>query len=124
MTAVEGNGRSTAPSDPTALRKEIAQTRADLGETVEALAAKVDVKARAHETVEHAKLRARATAQEAKDHAIELGRDFRQDPLGQLRALAERIRRSIRERPMPWAVAAGFVALAALVRARRYHGER
>jgi hypothetical protein len=37
---------STAP-DPQQLRAEIEQTRADLGETVQALAAKTDVKARA-----------------------------------------------------------------------------
>ncbi|MFI5889916.1 DUF3618 domain-containing protein [Actinoplanes sp. NPDC051513] len=37
---------STA-QDPQQLRAEIEQTRADLGETVEALAAKTDVKARA-----------------------------------------------------------------------------
>jgi hypothetical protein len=47
------------PTEPEALRKEIEQTRAELGETVEALAAKADVKARAHEAVDDAKQRAR-----------------------------------------------------------------
>lgn len=41
------------------LRAEIKQTRADLGETVQALAAKADVKARAKDQVEIAKVRAR-----------------------------------------------------------------
>ncbi|MFI5892755.1 DUF3618 domain-containing protein [Actinoplanes sp. NPDC051513] len=41
------------------LRAEIKQTRADLGETVQALAAKADVKARALDQVEVAKQRAR-----------------------------------------------------------------
>jgi uncharacterized protein DUF3618 len=41
------------------LRAEIKQTRADLGETVQALAAKADVKARAKDQVEVAKVRAR-----------------------------------------------------------------
>ena len=40
------------------LRAEIKQTRADLGETVQALAAKADVKARAKEQVEVARERA------------------------------------------------------------------
>ncbi len=35
------------PADPAVLRAEIARTRSDLGETVAALAAKTDVKARA-----------------------------------------------------------------------------
>jgi hypothetical protein len=41
------------------LRAEIKQTRADLGETVQALAAKADVKARALEQVEQARERVR-----------------------------------------------------------------
>ncbi len=47
------------PTEPEALRREIEQTRAELGETVEALAAKADVKARAQEAVDDAKQRAR-----------------------------------------------------------------
>jgi DNA-binding XRE family transcriptional regulator len=43
------------------LRAEIKQTRAELGETVQALAAKADVKARARDQVEVAKQRARET---------------------------------------------------------------
>jgi hypothetical protein len=39
-------GRSNGLGDRQALRDEIRQTRAELGETVEALAAKADVKAR------------------------------------------------------------------------------
>jgi hypothetical protein len=41
------------------LRAEIKQTRAELGETVQALAAKADVKARARDQLEIAKGRAR-----------------------------------------------------------------
>lgn len=43
------NGHRPAPTEPQALRAEIARTRADLGETVSALAAKADVKARAQQ---------------------------------------------------------------------------
>ncbi|MFC7533257.1 DUF3618 domain-containing protein [Actinoplanes sp. GCM10030250] len=42
---------SESPSDPRQLRDEIEQTRADLGTTVEALAAKTDVKTRAKRRV-------------------------------------------------------------------------
>ena len=47
------------PIEPEALRREIEQTRAELGETVEALAAKADVKARAQDAVDDARDRAR-----------------------------------------------------------------
>jgi len=54
------------PTKPEALRREIEQTRAELGETVEALAARADVKARAHEAVDDVKQRARDAAGEAR----------------------------------------------------------
>jgi hypothetical protein len=63
--------QGTTPSDPQALREEIAQTRADLGETVEALAAKTDVSARAKDAVgeaaEKAKDAVTTVASQAKD---------------------------------------------------------
>jgi hypothetical protein len=43
-----------APMDAQALREEITQTRSDLGATIEALAAKTDVKARAKEKAAYA----------------------------------------------------------------------
>jgi hypothetical protein len=48
------------------LRAEIQQTRTELGETVQALAAKADVKARALDQVEHAKHRVRVAAGQAQ----------------------------------------------------------
>jgi cobalamin biosynthesis Mg chelatase CobN len=59
------NGASGGKPDVNALRAEIARTRADLGETVQALAAKADVKARAKEQVEHTKAKVKAQATEA-----------------------------------------------------------
>ncbi len=52
---------------PEQLRSEIAEAREDLGETVEQLAAKADVKARAHDAVEDAKGRAHDKVEEGKD---------------------------------------------------------
>ena len=54
-----------APTDPDELREEIARTRADLGETAAALAAKADVKARAKD-------KASQVAADAKDKANEV----------------------------------------------------
>jgi hypothetical protein len=46
---MNGNGHRPAPTEPQALRAEIARTRAEIGEMASALAAKADVKARAQQ---------------------------------------------------------------------------
>jgi uncharacterized protein (TIGR03382 family) len=46
------------------LRREIERTRAELGETVEALSHKADVKTQAREKVEHAKQNVQAQARD------------------------------------------------------------
>jgi hypothetical protein len=112
MTAIESregssvdptpNGHST-PLNVVALRAEIAQTRADLGATVEALAAKADVKARAQEAVADAKLRVRSGAM----------------------STTSRVRDSMRDYPHFWAagVLAGAVVLVASIVLKR-RGQR
>jgi ElaB/YqjD/DUF883 family membrane-anchored ribosome-binding protein len=55
------------PKDADALRAEIAEIRADLGDTVEALAAKADVKAQAQAKVEHTKEQLKEKAGQAKE---------------------------------------------------------
>jgi hypothetical protein len=52
-----------------AARAEVEQAREELGETVEALAHKADVKARAHDKADELKLRAQQTAQQARAKA-------------------------------------------------------
>jgi hypothetical protein len=49
----------TGPRDPGLIRQDIAETREELGEAVEALAAKADVKARAREKFGEASTRMR-----------------------------------------------------------------
>jgi hypothetical protein len=51
------------PTDPQELRAEIRRTRAELGQTIEALAAKTDVKARAKDAVADVTDSAKARAQ-------------------------------------------------------------
>jgi hypothetical protein len=63
----EKNGSPAPKPDVDQLRAEIKRTRADLGETVQALAAKADVKARAKEQVEQTKQRVRAQAAETTE---------------------------------------------------------
>ena len=65
MSEKNGSNGAGAKPDLEALRAEIKQTRADLGETVQALAAKTDVKARAKESVEQTKAKVKAQAADA-----------------------------------------------------------
>lgn len=84
------------PDDQAALRDEIEETRAELGETVEALSAKADVKGQVKEKVEERKeqLRGQQAQAEAK--------------LGELREQAK-------GNPLPLAAAAGGAILLLLV---------
>jgi len=60
---------------PEALRHDIERTRSELGETIEALAAKADVKARAHEAAEEVRERVQSAAHTAMDTmAYQVGR--------------------------------------------------
>ncbi|MEE6261972.1 DUF3618 domain-containing protein [Plantactinospora sonchi] len=100
--------RSNGTGNPEALRAEIRQTRAELGQTVQALAAKADVKARikgsAAQTRERMRQRAGQTTATVRSSVHDAG------------SVALR-------HPVPWVVAAaGALALAALLlvaRARR-----
>jgi hypothetical protein len=118
------NGHSPA-ADPDALRAEIARTRAGLGETVEALAAKADVKARAqeavHSTVETAKLRMREGVEQMTVNAAYATRELRTHPRQSLQTGMRRLLDSARERPAPWVAASALLVVAALVgfRSRR-----
>jgi len=49
--ALDGAGAASDPSDPEAIRHEIAETTSEIGRTVEALAAKTDVKEQARQKV-------------------------------------------------------------------------
>lgn len=103
-----------------ALRSEIEQTRTELGETVEELAARADVKARAKEKVEDTKTRAVAVAAEAKEKAVGTAQEIAENPAVPARRAATRMRTSVREHPKQWAVvAAALLAFAALVVGKR-----
>jgi hypothetical protein len=89
------------------LRAEIAQTRVELGETVQALAAKADVKARLQETADEAKAKARERIALARIEARSAVTDAPQ----RAQVLAKRLRESIRDNPKPYAIAAGLTVL-------------
>ncbi len=81
------------PTNPDQLRGEIAEAREQLGETVEALAAKADVKSRTKETVEQQKVRARAKLDDAT--------------------------KQVKQKPAPVAAVAGVALLLLVLRRRR-----
>ncbi|MBE1585532.1 DUF3618 domain-containing protein [Nonomuraea angiospora] len=93
------------------VRKEIEETRRELGETVGALAAKADVKARAAHVAETAKDRAAGMAGSVKEMATEVAGKVREGTPHQVKDAAGQARK----RPMLLVAAAGAV-LAFVVR--------
>jgi predicted membrane chloride channel (bestrophin family) len=87
MSDKNGSSSESKP-DVAALRAEIAQTRADLGETVQALAAKADVKARAKDQVEQTKQKVRVQAAEATQKATHKAREAAGLASGKVRTVA------------------------------------
>ncbi|MFD7461219.1 MULTISPECIES: DUF3618 domain-containing protein [unclassified Streptomyces] len=65
------HGKKTAPS-PEELREQVARTRSELGDTVEAIAAKSDVKSRAQEKAAEVREQAAAKAGELRAKAAEV----------------------------------------------------
>jgi ElaB/YqjD/DUF883 family membrane-anchored ribosome-binding protein len=99
------------PMSADQLRAEIAHTRVELGETVQALAAKADVKARLQETADEAKAKARERLQLAKVEARTAAAEAPQ----RAQVLVLRLRESVRDNPKPYAIAAGVTVLLVVV---------
>ena len=122
---ISGNGSG----DSEALRAEIRQTRAELGETVQALAARADVKARLKESAAQTRHRLREQAAQTgyrlrgqAAHTAGLARAQAGRTAMSARSSAHDLGAAARRNPVPWAAvligAATAVALA-LVRGRR-----
>lgn len=96
-----------SPRSPEEIRADIAQTRREVGDTVEALAEKTDVKARANDRVEEVKANVRSKAEEVKAKAQSTTPETAQRGGQQVVA-------RIRANPVPLA-AAGALTLAFLL---------
>ncbi|MEA2167347.1 MAG: hypothetical protein QOF76_647 [Solirubrobacteraceae bacterium] len=94
------NDHSTQTPDE--IRADIDQTREDLGDTVEALAAKTDVKGQAHAKVEDIKDNVRQSAEDAKAKVRDSTPAGAQD--GVQTAAAK-----VRQNPLPVAVSLALV---------------
>ncbi|MEV4573990.1 DUF3618 domain-containing protein [Nonomuraea jabiensis] len=95
----------TGHQEESNVRKEIQETRRELGETVGALAAKADVKARAAHVAETAKDRAADVAGSVKEKATEMAGKVREGTPHQVKDAAGQARK----RPMLLVAAAGAV---------------
>ena len=119
-----------SPEDPekaiAAARAQVEQTREELGETVEALAYKADVKGRAHEKADEVKARAEDAAEQVRAKVAPTAEQLRAKvapATEQVRSKAGPTALQVRDRaqeiPRPWiAAGVGVVILAALVRRR------
>jgi hypothetical protein len=107
--ASRANGSGRVDSD--ALRAEIRRTRAELGETVQALAARADVKARAKESVSQAKERVRERAA----HAVDVVRGQAGGPPGPMRSTAYDVGGLVNRNSVPLVALLGAAAAIVVV---------
>ena len=92
----------TEERGPDQIREDIEATREELGDTVEALAAKTDVKAQAQQKLDETKAQASAR----KDEFIDRARQISPESAVQAATGAQQ---KARENPLPVAAAGGFV---------------
>ena len=124
-----GADPGAVPDDPKQLRLEIERTREQLGETVEALVAKTDVKARAKEQAEQLSQRLKGTTAQARSQLAGKTADVRNAAVAtggsardQLQARATAVGGAVRDKtPEPVQRAARQVAqrTSAVARQRR-----
>src|SRR3954466_15350535 len=112
--------------DPDRIRREIEQTRAEMGETVDALGYKTDVKARAKDSIQDKKESVMGVAQSAKDRLVGASQSAKDSVVGagqtvgdktpdtdQVKHQARRAKSVAQENPLGLAVgslAVGFLA--------------
>jgi ElaB/YqjD/DUF883 family membrane-anchored ribosome-binding protein len=103
---------SPEEKSPAQIRAEIDETRAELGDTVEALAEKTDVKAQAKAKVEEVKTQAKAKVEEVKAKAVEAAPESPQEGVQQAQTL-------VKQNPKPAAIAGAALGLFVLWRLLR-----
>ena len=104
MAAPAATGSAaTGSGDPEEIRQEIEETREQLGETVEALAAKTDVKRQVKRKLDETK----ASVADKKDEAFGKARET--SPEG-ARTAAVQVTEKARQNPVPLAVIGAFAA--------------
>jgi ElaB/YqjD/DUF883 family membrane-anchored ribosome-binding protein len=103
MTDETANGTDAGePKSPEQIRAEIEQTREQLGDTVEALAEKTDVKSQAKSRIAAAK----DAAQTKRDEYVEKAKQATPESAG---AGAGQLSTTVRAKPLPFAVGGALV---------------
>ena len=95
---------------PEEIREDIAQTREELGDTVEALAGKADVKGQAKAKADDVKQRAREKVGSVKERVGSARDGAGEHTPDAARDGAQRVKQVAAENPVPAAVIGGFVA--------------
>src|SRR5829696_4520196 len=110
--------------DPDRIRREIEQTRADMGETVDALGYKTDVKARAKDSIQDKKESVMGAASSAKDRIVGAGQTVgdKTPDSEQVKHQARRAKSVAQENPLGLAV--GALAAGMLVPATRVEDQK
>jgi Protein of unknown function (DUF3618) len=98
-----GSAEVTEARDPEQIQSEIEQTREQLGDTVEALARKTDVKAQAKHKLEETKASVSEKTEQLRGKAKDASPDV-------ATTAATQVSRKAGEHPMPLAVAGAFLA--------------
>jgi len=98
-----GSATMTDAQEPEQIQREIEQTREELGDTVEALAQKADVKAQAKQKLDDTK----SAVNQKKEQLF--GRAKETSPDGAVSAASQASQKA-RENPVPLAVAGAFAA--------------
>lgn len=93
-----------AAKSPEELQRDIKQTREDLGDTVDALSQKADVKAQAQDAISEQKAKLRAKRDEIKDKISgEGGSDETQGSAGQrVKAIVQQLSQRASSQPLPY----------------------
>jgi ElaB/YqjD/DUF883 family membrane-anchored ribosome-binding protein len=102
-----------AQTDPEQLRREVEQTRAELGDTVEALSQKADVKTRLSRRIDERKAALRRRGQDARGRATEVRGQMAGATPDDAKRAASRVAHTAEERPFP-AIGVAFGAGALL----------
>jgi hypothetical protein len=107
-----GSAQVTATRDPERIQREIDETRERLGDTVEALAAKTDVKAQAKQRIG----RTKASVLEQKERLLAAAKDVSPEAATETAshaaqtAVVPACSALVRENPLPIATAGAFAA--------------
>ena len=104
------SGAGDAPKSPEEIRQEIDQTRDELGDTVEALAAKTDVKAQVSDRVETIKQDAATRVDSLKQDAaerIDKAKEAVPDSAGEG---AQQVADTVKAKPVPYTAGGAFLA--------------